>query len=395
MYTTTNRSIPVPSEYEDPWFAAFAAGMVKIDEDLDALFNVSSPWTEDGGDLYLASGSLGVGRSPLANFDVVGNALFQWGLDASDLSPRLSNTTLSISTQRTDLSGEFHGVEAIMKSKDGSAQVSYDYTAVTYNYADHTTGESGTMVGFYHYGESHGSGWNWGFATQIEDFTGDAWIIGEEILLIRNVASTYVSVGMTILAGGAYPLTYGIMIDQATSATTGAFGVGIAGFQDGLSYPYGRFLNLREGGQGGTGDSVFYVDRNGALYASSIWVEHWHEIGTSGEPAFEHDWVNANTVWGGSTYSTAAFCIDKAGFVHLKGTIISGAVGAGGAIFTLPYGYLPAKYSTFAAHCLDHEDNAPARVDVAASGEVIAWWGGETNNSVFFLDGITFRAPQT
>lgn len=64
-------------------------------------------------------------------------------------------------------------------------------------------------------------------------------------------------------------------------------------------------------------------------------VEEWHEIGNSGEPAFENSWDNT-----GGVYETAAFYKDPFGRVHIKGRIDTGS--AGTTAFTLPANYRPA-----------------------------------------------------
>ena len=69
--------------------------------------------------------------------------------------------------------------------------------------------------------------------------------------------------------------------------------------------------------------------------------ESWHEIGATGEPAFQNSWVNY-----GSGYATAAFMKDALGFVHIKGSIKSGTVAQ--PIFTVPTAYRPATIQQFA-----------------------------------------------
>jgi hypothetical protein len=65
-------------------------------------------------------------------------------------------------------------------------------------------------------------------------------------------------------------------------------------------------------------------------------IEAWHEVGATGQPAFQNSWFNFGSPW-----STMAFAKDSAGFVHLKGTLNVGTFGA--AIFVLPVGYRPAQ----------------------------------------------------
>jgi hypothetical protein len=64
--------------------------------------------------------------------------------------------------------------------------------------------------------------------------------------------------------------------------------------------------------------------------------EAWHEIGASGEPAFQNAWVNEDP----TGEVTAAFYKDPFGTVHLKGLV---STGANGNIFVLPAGYRPSK----------------------------------------------------
>lgn len=117
--------------------------------------------------------------------------------------------------------------------------------------------------------------------------------------------------------------------------------------------------------------------------------EAWHEVGATGEPAFQNGWVNYDTTAG---YNTTGFYKDSNGRVHLKGLLGSGTVStsATGIIFTLPAGYRPAKkeiqqpYSQNSAGAV-----VGARVNIEPDGNVYAMIG---NNFHFSLDGIFFRA---
>jgi hypothetical protein len=128
-------------------------------------------------------------------------------------------------------------------------------------------------------------------------------------------------------------------------------------------------------------------------------VQAWHEVGTPNQPAFgQVCLIDCLTVWTnyGSGFNSVAFFKDPFGIVHLKG--VARTTGSGGSascddiygthtIFTLPAGYRPAARSPFPAV----SDNAPARVDVYATGEVHVCFPA-LNNQGYSLDGITFRA---
>jgi hypothetical protein len=85
----------------------------------------------------------------------------------------------------------------------------------------------------------------------------------------------------------------------------------------------------------------------------------------------------------GSPFNPPGYYKDKAGIVHLRGLVMSGAVPS--AIFTLPAGYRPANQELFAVAA----NNAFGRVDVLPSGDVQFSLGSSAYVS---LDGITFRA---
>jgi len=107
-------------------------------------------------------------------------------------------------------------------------------------------------------------------------------------------------------------------------------------------------------------------------WLSKLWrtlgqVEEWHEIGTSGEPAFENSWVNFS-----AADATAAFYKDPFGMVYVKGMVKTGTIGL--AVFTLPVGYRPTlsrNYATvsnnaFGRLLVDHT-NGQVSVQVGSS----------------------------
>jgi len=86
----------------------------------------------------------------------------------------------------------------------------------------------------------------------------------------------------------------------------------------------------------------------------------WHNVGASGEPAFQNGWTNYNA----PQFPAAAFRRGPDGFVHLKGLIANGTVGTN--IFTLPAGYRPAAWS----HFLCESQSALGSCEVQANGSV-------------------------
>lgn len=67
--------------------------------------------------------------------------------------------------------------------------------------------------------------------------------------------------------------------------------------------------------------------------------EAWHEIGATGEPAFQNSWANEGT----ATNETAAFRKTPQNILSLKGYIDSGTTSDGTVLFTLPAAYRPRK----------------------------------------------------
>jgi len=95
-------------------------------------------------------------------------------------------------------------------------------------------------------------------------------------------------------------------------------------------------------------------------------------------PSFANSWVDF-----GGGYESAGYCLDLMGFVHLRGLVKTGTVGA--TVFTLPAGYRPEGRAVFAVA----SNGAFGQCDVTAAGAVIAVSG---SNVSFSLDGIVFRA---
>lgn len=108
--------------------------------------------------------------------------------------------------------------------------------------------------------------------------------------------------------------------------------------------------------------------------------EAWHEIGASGEPAFQNSWVNYNT----GTHAKAAFRCDAIGKWHMKGLIKSGTLPL---VFTLPAAAIPPLNLNFA--CIDGTDKGNSRVEIDTSGQVSVLTG---NNAYIAFDGISWFA---
>ena len=106
-------------------------------------------------------------------------------------------------------------------------------------------------------------------------------------------------------------------------------------------------------------------------------IDDWHEVGASGEPAFQNGWVNF-----GGAEATAAFRKDGEGTVHIKGLIKLGTLGS--HAFTLPVGYRPLLEHTVAAIA----NNAIGRLMIQPSGLVVP----QSGSNVWFSIHVTFPA---
>ena len=107
--------------------------------------------------------------------------------------------------------------------------------------------------------------------------------------------------------------------------------------------------------------------------------ETWHEVGASGEPAFENGWG----AFADSSYDVPQFYKDAEGFVHVKGMAAGGSINDN--MWTFPTGYRPSKHIILNAI----SNNAIARVDVYPAGAIRPVTG---NNTWVSLNGIIFYA---
>jgi hypothetical protein len=113
---------------------------------------------------------------------------------------------------------------------------------------------------------------------------------------------------------------------------------------------------------------------------ADIAQEAWHEIGATGEPAFQNSWVNY-----GNNYNTAGFMKLSNGMVCIKGLVKNGTTDV--AAFTLPEGYRPIKDILVAATAA----GSFGQLIVASDGQVKVYCGA--NNGFCQVDW-TFYADQ-
>lgn len=112
-------------------------------------------------------------------------------------------------------------------------------------------------------------------------------------------------------------------------------------------------------------------------------VEAVHEIGATGNPAFENSWVNYDSS------RKARFYKDPFGRVHLGGVVKTGTVPS--TAFTLPEGYRPEYTDASGPDAIFaiSSNNAFGEALVKYDGQVIINNGSSAWAS---LDGISFRA---
>lgn len=100
------------------------------------------------------------------------------------------------------------------------------------------------------------------------------------------------------------------------------------------------------------------------------------DVGATNGAPFTNSWVSY-----GSPYEAPGYWRDPLGFLHLRGMIKSGTVGA--AAFTLPPGFRPAGTKTL----MTLSNNAVGRVDIQADGQVIPQ--SPSSNLWVSLDDLT------
>ncbi len=157
-----------------------------------------------------------------------------------------------------------------------------------------------------------------------------------------------------------------------TFVFTNAEGNGpVVTFEDNSNhYPHRiRQVQLVAGAAGGSGVDDYISDYNTSNVKSPFKKDHWHYIGTSGEPAFGAPFSN---IGGGSDLK---FRKDLQGNVAITGVVAY--TGSGGAtLFAIPVGYRP--FEDFGGAMIDSVDavgltnHFPFRPSVSASTGIVS-----------------------
>lgn len=113
------------------------------------------------------------------------------------------------------------------------------------------------------------------------------------------------------------------------------------------------------------------------LSRKNMKIETPHVVGAANEPAFQGTWVNFDI----TSFRGARFWKDGMDIVHVEGLVKSGAVP--GTIFILPAGYRPGGALVFPTDT----NSGHGRVDVAATGNIVAQSGGAT----YFAINLNFK----
>lgn len=95
-------------------------------------------------------------------------------------------------------------------------------------------------------------------------------------------------------------------------------------------------------------------------------TEAWHEVGSTGEPAFQNSWANV----GGANDETLAYRLDGLGELRLKGYIDSGTTADGTVVFTLPEAYRPTKTIRCAAMFVQGSTENSYQIEIQTDGDV-------------------------
>lgn len=113
--------------------------------------------------------------------------------------------------------------------------------------------------------------------------------------------------------------------------------------------------------------------------------EDWHEVGASGEPAFENSWANY-----GGAFTVVAFRKLSSGLVVVKGLTTGGG---GTLVFTLPSGYRPAE--TLINNQRTGASDGDNRVDINNAGGIVSTETGSwvSLEMSFYADGSEVGAP--
>lgn len=94
--------------------------------------------------------------------------------------------------------------------------------------------------------------------------------------------------------------------------------------------------------------------------------EGWHEVGNTGEPAFQNSWANV----GGASDETLGYKKDSFGKLYLKGYIDSGTITDGTVVFTLPTGYRPIKTIRAGGMFVTGSSENSYQIEVQTDGDI-------------------------
>ncbi|CAN5437773.1 hypothetical protein BH09BAC1_BH09BAC1_05090 [soil metagenome] len=135
--------------------------------------------------------------------------------------------------------------------------------------------------------------------------------------------------------------------------------------------------------------ALFVVGDSGKHYLVNPTYTAWNNVGGTGQPAFENNWVQSGG-GGGQPVPTVAFRKDKHGQVSLKGKPSNAAYNSTiGKIFTLPVGYRPEHKHTFICAQGDGSELL-FPVTVFPDGSVTAAASSLTGLQYLYLDAIKF-----
>ena len=125
--------------------------------------------------------------------------------------------------------------------------------------------------------------------------------------------------------------------------------------------------------QNGTGLDADEVQENFEYFEG----EDWHEVGASGEPAFENGWSNHSAT---STFGKVRF--KKVGnIVYIAGLAVGGTVDA--VIFTLPVKYRPTTQIMFSVQ--QSSNTTSMRLDIQADGKILQTSSNSGGNTYISL----------
>src|ERR1035437_7998909 len=131
--------------------------------------------------------------------------------------------------------------------------------------------------------------------------------------------------------------------------------------------------------QNGVSGSTF-VNSNGIVFVHDT----WHNVGATGEPAFQGGWANVNTTTMGYLSYTLT---DGGNWLEMSGNVYGGA--SGSVVFTLPPTHRPAYNYRMPTTRYDMYlvGGGCSNIEIKQNGEVWIYYTGTISNG-FSMDGI-------